>query len=69
MSSATSTSVAPCLSDTWTSRIERSKWKGACEEKRSRSVGSNTSEHQSTKLAPFSCDSITPFGFPVEPEV
>ena len=28
-----------------------------------------TSEHQSTKLVAFSCDSITPLGLPVEPDV
>jgi hypothetical protein len=69
MSSGTSTSVAPCPSETWTSRIERSKWNGACEEKRSASLGAKVSLHQSTKLVPFSCDSITPLGFPVDPDV
>ena len=34
-----------------------------------RSVGSNTDEHQSTKLIAFSCVSITPLGMPVEPDV
>ena len=51
------------------SRIDRSKWNGAWLLKRSVSVGSNTDEHQSTKLTAFSCVSITPFGMPVEPDV
>src|SRR5205807_6981382 len=68
-SSAMSTSVAPCLRGTWISRMERSKWNGACEEKRSLVIGSNTSEHQSTKLTAFSWESITPLGLPVEPDV
>ncbi len=51
------------------SRIDRSKWNGACDEKRSVAFGSKDSEHQSTKLTAFSCDSITPFGLPVEPDV
>ena len=69
MSSPISTSVAPCFRQTWRSRIERSKWNGACDEKRSAAVGSKVSEHQSTKLTAFSCDSITPLGLPVEPDV
>ena len=49
--------------------MERSKWKGAWFEKRSSSRGSMISEHQSTKAFALRCVSITPFGFPVEPEV
>lgn len=51
------------------SRIERSKWKGAWDEKRSAFVGSKTCRHQSTKLTALSWLSITPFGLPVDPEV
>src|SRR5688500_9466794 len=68
-SSGTSTTLAPLQSGVYRSRIERSKWNGACDEKRSCAVGSNTATHHSTKLVAFSCDSMTPLGFPVEPEV
>lgn len=37
--------------------MERSKWNGACEEKRSLVTGSKTSEHQSTKLIALSWES------------
>ena len=48
---------------------DRSKWKGAWEEKRSLGSGSKVSEHQSTKLIAARLLSITPLGLPVEPEV
>jgi hypothetical protein len=51
------------------SSTDRSKWKGAWLLNRSCSLGVNTSEHQSTKQAALPCDSMTPFGFPVDPEV
>ena len=54
----TSTSVAPCLMQTWMSRIDKSKWNGACAEKRSVAAGLKVSEHQSTKLTALSCDSM-----------
>src|SRR3972149_5505476 len=69
VSSAIRTRAAPCLIGTYRSRMDRSKWNGACEAKRSVSAGWNTSEHQSTKLSALRCESITPFGFPVDPEV
>ena len=61
--------VLPCFTELKMSRIERSKWNGACEEKRSSDVGLNVSEHHSTKLTALRCVNWTPFGLPVEPEV
>jgi hypothetical protein len=68
-SSPNRTTVAPCFMGTCRSRIERSKWKGAWDEKRSSSVGSSASPHQSTNAAAWRCESVTPFGVPVEPDV
>ena len=51
------------------SRIDRSKWNGAWDEQRSVAVTAKVSEHQSTKLVAFRWDSMTPLGFPVDPEV
>src|SRR5690606_37477829 len=51
------------------SRIERSKWNGAWEEKRSSAVGSNVSEHQSMNERALECVCMTPFGLPVDPDV
>jgi hypothetical protein len=46
---------------------DESKWNGACD-KRSSCLGSDL-ERQSTYLIAARCVSMTPLGFPVEPEV
>ena len=52
------------------SKTERSKWKGAWEAKRSSlPQGPRDCWHQSRNVKAFLCESITPLGWPVEPEV
>ena len=67
--SGTSTTAAPARAAANRSRTERSKWSGAWLESRSSSVTWNSSAAQSTNASAFSCESITPLGTPVEPDV
>ena len=68
-SSETRTTAAPHVSGTNRSRIERSKWKGAWDEKRSSGRGAKAPWHQSTKASALAWVWTTPLGLPVEPDV
>ena len=52
------------------SNTDRSKWNGACEANRSSSFhGPSVRWHQSRNVKALACDSITPLGCPVDPDV
>src|SRR5262249_49282389 len=67
--SPTRTSVAPHRQEANRSKTERSKWNGACEANRSSAPGASAAAHQSRNVNALACESITPLGRPVEPEV
>ena len=60
---------APAAAAAKRSRIERSKCSGAWLESRSCSVIANSSAAQRTNVIALRCESITPFGSPVDPDV
>jgi hypothetical protein len=67
--SGTSEIAAPALAATKISKTERSKLNGAWLESLSSAVISKVSQPQLTKVSALRCESITPFGTPVEPDV
>ena len=69
IASSTTTIVAPRESDDQMSKTERSKWNGATLATRSFALNWIRSAAQSTNASAFRCESITPLGMPVEPDV
>src|SRR5262249_46089019 len=52
------------------SKTDRSKCRGAGDENRAaRDQGPSAAWHQSRKVSALACESITPLGWPVEPDV
>lgn len=69
VASSTTTIVAPRDSVAQTSNTDRLKWKGATLATRSPSRSPIASAAQSTKAAALPCESMTPLGMPVDPDV
>src|SRR5574338_569817 len=67
--SGTTTTQAPALNATKTSKIDISKCNGARLDNRSSFSIPKKLQAELTKVKEFRCESMTPFGLPVEPEV